>query len=171
MAYLITIPIKSTTRPAMQPPLLSTVGPPTPRPQVWWMGPSGMPAAPEVSRLPPPGSQATEPEGGSGAERRGAGQARHARTHTRQKLGRKELVEIWRNVGRVGEAEGYRMHEQTGGRTRRQQHSGQCGFTHNMFVLTACSWLSTSPDSCSIFHKAECPLGNISKAMVEMAEI
>lgn len=68
------------------------------------MGPSGMPAAPEVSRLPPPGSQATEPGGGSGAERRGQG--RHARTHTRRKLGQKELVEIWRNAGRARRSRG-----------------------------------------------------------------
>ncbi|TNN81232.1 hypothetical protein EYF80_008566 [Liparis tanakae] len=37
---------------------------------------------PEVSRLPPPGSQATEPGGGSGAERRGPGPGRRARAHS-----------------------------------------------------------------------------------------
>lgn len=96
------------------------------------MGPSGMPAAPEVSRLPPPGSQATEPEGGSGAERRGAGQGRHARTHTRQSLDRK-------NLWKYGETRGGPVKQRGAGCTCKQGASlGANNTVGRMDTLTTC---------------------------------
>lgn len=96
------------------------------------MGPSGMPAAPEVSRLPPLGSQATEPEGGSGAERRGAGQDRHARTHTRQSLDRK-------NEWKYGETWGGQEKQRGTGCTRKQGASlGASNTVCGMDTLTTC---------------------------------
>lgn len=100
------------------------------------MRPSGISAAPEVNRLLLLGSEAGDLGGGSEAEWRGTGRAGGCQD-SQARLGQKELVEIWRNVGRARETEGCRMHTQTGNQTGSQKHSGHYGYTHNMFMLTA----------------------------------
>lgn len=94
-----------------------------------------------------PGGEQVVPAGQSGHRARGRkwnrvewGRAARACQNSHQaKLGLNKLMEIWRNIGRASEAEGYRMHMQTGGQPGRQQHSGQYGYFHNMVLLTACS--------------------------------
>lgn len=64
------------------------------------MGPSGIPAAPEVEKAAPgrAAEHSLQPEGGSGAEK-WAERDRRARTHARRSLDGTEVLEIWSNIG------------------------------------------------------------------------
>lgn len=105
-AYLITIPIKSTTRPAMQTTTLQPVLPqPLPPGSDEW-GHQACQLPPEVSRLPPLGSQALE------MRRRGGGVRVYMPELTLGRAGTERTGGNTGSMGRAGETEGYRMNTQ-----------------------------------------------------------
>ena len=163
MPYLITIPLKSAT--SLSHPTRYLCGGPQHYPSGLLNGPIRHASCPGGEQVVPAGQPGHRARGRkwNRVEWRRAGLA--CQNSHQAKLGLNKLREIWRNVGRASETEGYRMHMQTGDRPGRQKHSGQYGYFHNMILLTACSWLSTSLDnSCSMFYWAVNSLGSFWKA-------